>query len=211
VRSEIFPDLEKLYNNRNPFVRSIFKGRVQAALGFAQIHDNSILLDIGCGSGHLLKSIRKSNPMCECWGTDVIQYKGMETVNCKFQVADVRNLPFNDNYLDIVFALDILEHIKVDVDTAINEIYRVLVPDGGAILSGPTESWFYRFCRSLLFYQQIANAKPEQSLRQEIDYHYHSIYELERKFVEHGFKLIKRKSLPARPLPSLFRVSRFQK
>jgi len=214
MRSEPFgsQEMEKLYNHTNPLVRSIFRGRVQAALSLAQIEDNSILLDIGCGAGHLLKSIRESNPTSECWGTDVCEYEGVKTINCKFQLADVIGLPFKENYLNIVFALDILEHIKNDVDKAINEIYRVLKPKGIAILSGPTESQFYRFCRSLLFYQSKKKRKSSELLSgQEIDYHYHSIYELEQKFVEHGFNLIKRKSIPALPLPSLFRVSKFQK
>jgi ubiquinone/menaquinone biosynthesis C-methylase UbiE len=73
----------------------------------------------------------------------------METINCKFQVTDARNLPFRDNY----FALDTLEYIKDDVDTTIKEIHRVLMPYVLAILSWPTESWFYKFRRSLLFYQ----------------------------------------------------------
>jgi ubiquinone/menaquinone biosynthesis C-methylase UbiE len=210
MRTEPFgsQEMEKLYNHTNPIIRSIFRRRVQAAHNFATIDDNTILLDIGCGTGHLLKSIRRFNDRCECWGTDIIKYKGIELVNCKFQVADVRNLPFNDNHLDIVFALDILEHIGDDVDVAMNEIYRVLNPDGIAILSGPTESWFYRFCRSLLFYQAKRNGKYSG---QEIDYHYHNVYDLEQMFLKHGFRLIKSRSLPGLPLPSLFRVSKFQK
>jgi len=210
MRTEPFgsQEMERLYNHTNPLVRSIFRRRVQVAYNLAPINDNSILVDIGCGSGLLLKSIRRSNDKCECWGTDIVKYKGIESVKCKFQIADVRNLPFNDNYLDIVFALDILEHIEDDVGVAINEIYRVLNPSGVAILSGPTESWFYRFCRSLLLYQSKRNRKYSG---QEIDYHYHNIYDLEQKFVEHGFRLTKARSLPGYPLPSLFRVSKFQK
>ncbi len=209
IKSEIFTELDKLYISKNPFVRNLFCGRIRTALSFAQIKDDSILLDIGCGSGHLLNSIRKINNRCECWGTDVVESE-IIAVNCKFKVADARNLPFEDKTFHVVFTLDILEHVKDDVEAAIKEIHRVLMPNGVAILSGPTESRFYRLCRSILFLTSKKNAKlEEQMVRREIDYHFHTIYELEQKFIKHGFKLVGQKSLPR--VPSLFRVSRFQK
>ncbi len=209
IKSEIFTELDKIYVSKNPFVRNLFCGRIRTALNFAQIKDESILLDIGCGSGHLLNSIRKINIRCECWGTDVVESE-IIAVNCKFKVADARNLPFEDKTFHVVFTLDILEHVKDDVEAAIKEIHRVLMPNGVAILSGPTESRFYRFCRSILFLTSKKNVKfEEQMVRREIDYHFHTIYELEQKFVKQGFKLMGQKSLPS--MPSLFRVSRFQK
>jgi hypothetical protein len=39
MKSEIFTELEKLYNNKNPLIRGTFWGRIQAALGLAQIND----------------------------------------------------------------------------------------------------------------------------------------------------------------------------
>lgn len=208
MRSEIFPELDDLYTSKNPLVRNLFWGRIQTAVAFAQIKDDSVLLDVGCGSGHLLKSVRKLNSKCQCWATDVRGSKIMESVDCKFQIADARSLPFEEDYFDAVFILDILEHIKDNVDVAIKEIHRVLKPGRFAILSGPTESDFYRFCRSLLFH---LTRKNKDTIRQEIDYHFHTIYELEQKFIEYGFNIAKRKRLPSYPLPSLFRISSFQK
>ena len=152
MKSEIFPELDKLYASRIPLVRNLFWDRIKTAIAFAQIDDNSVLLDVGCGSGHLLKSVRKANTKCQCWATDVLESKIMESVDCKFQVADARNLPFEDNYFDAVFVLDILEHIRDNVEVAIKEIHRVLKPNCLTILSGPTETRFYTFCRSLLFH-----------------------------------------------------------
>ncbi len=49
------------------------------------------------------------------------------------QQMDILHLPFKDNSLDLVIANHVLEHILED-EKALNEIYRVLVPDGQAIL-----------------------------------------------------------------------------
>jgi ubiquinone/menaquinone biosynthesis C-methylase UbiE len=211
LKSENFLELEKLYDTRNPFVRNIFWGRIRSAISLAQINDDSILLDIGCGAGHLLRSIRHANKLCECWGTDIVESKIAETGNCRFQLADARSLPFADNYFSIVFSLDIFEHIK-DVKSAIAEVHRVLMPGASAILSGPTETRFYRFCRSLL--SSHLGKRPhsyEPVTRRENDYHYHTIYDLEKIFIECGFRQLERKRLPNAPLPQLFRVTKFQK
>lgn len=208
MKSEIFPKLDDLYSSRNPFVRNLFWGRINIALSLAEIKNNSIVLDVGCGSGQLVKAIRKHNSKCECYATDVQDSKITESVNCKFQIADVKKLPFEDNKFDFVFALDVLEHIRENVGLAIKEIRRILRPDGSVILSGPTESWTYRFCRSLLFCFSKESSHP---VRQEIEFHYHTIYQLESEFVASGFLLSEGASLPRFPLPTLFRIDRFQK
>jgi len=44
--------------------------------------------------------------------------KGLEIIeNCDVRVADVTNLPFGNNFFEIVFVLDVLEHVK-DLDKA---------------------------------------------------------------------------------------------
>jgi ubiquinone/menaquinone biosynthesis C-methylase UbiE len=211
MKSQILQGFD-IYKSKYPIVRNLFWRRINTALNFAEIKDDSTILDIGCGSGHLLRTARDINSKCECWAIDVLDSKIMETVDCKFQVADARSLPFEDSYFDVVFTLDILEHIKDNVESAIKEIHRILKPNGFAILSGPTESSFYRLCRSILFYLTKNNRENQDTLeRQEIDFHYHTIYELEQKYIDCGFSLSGRRSLPGFPLPPLFRISRFRR
>ena len=50
--------------------------------------------------------------------------------------ADLRELPFESNTFDFVFASHVLEHIKDD-ERALSEISRVLAPTGAAILPVP--------------------------------------------------------------------------
>ena len=201
-----------VYDSKSPLVRKVFWNRIKHAMSFAQINDKSIILDIGCNTGHLLKNIRNINNSCECWGMD-IEHKitSLKIKNCKFQVGDVRKTLFENQKFSIIFALDILEHIK-DVNIAIKEIYRILKPSGSFILSGPTESWFYKFCRFLQFGIFSKNVKaPKPGFRGEIDYHFHTIYDLEKKIEANGFKKEKQKSIPGFPFPTLFRVTKFKK
>lgn len=51
-------------------------------------------------------------------------------------VMDATKMNFKDNSFDIVFMIEVLEHIP-DPRKAINEIYRVLKPGGRVVLSTP--------------------------------------------------------------------------
>jgi ubiquinone/menaquinone biosynthesis C-methylase UbiE len=210
--SDQFAEHMVVYDSKSKLIRNLFWNRIFTSIKFAEIKDDSVVLDIGCNTGHLLKSIRKTNTNCECWGIDIEpKITSLQIDKCNFQVADARNVPFEANYFTIVFALDILEHIK-DIEKAIGEIHRILKPDGTFILCGPTESWFYKFCRFLHFGVYSKNVTCDKpGFRGEIDYHFHTIDEIQKKFEKNGFKKIKQKSLPMPPIPSLFRITRFQK
>jgi ubiquinone/menaquinone biosynthesis C-methylase UbiE len=201
-----------VYESKCPLTKKLFMDRIKAAIDFSHIENNTILLDVGVNTGQLLKTIRASNNLCECWGIDIEPgIKTLQIKNCKLQVADVQNLPFADNYFDVVFALDVLEHVR-QADVGIKEIHRVLKPNGLAILSGPTESWFYKLCRFIQFGVITKNIKRDKhGFSGEVDYHFHTVYELEDKFLKDGFKKIKEKSLPGKLLPTLFRITVFQK
>jgi len=188
-----------LYERKVPLVSKLFRNRIKTALKLASINDDSIMLDVGCNFGYLLMVIRNQNCLGQYYGIDNTTINSETTLkNCNFRIEDVRNMKFNDNYFDVVFLLDVLEHIE-DVNMAIKQVYRVLKPKGLAILSGPTESWFYKLCR-LLWLGKVHFSD-----------HKHSIYDIETKFESNNFKLIKRESMPRRPLPSLFRISKFKK
>ena len=94
------------------------------------------ILDTGCGTGMLLKELET---LGVCYGIDISQ---MAVDFCKkrgignVQIADTANIPYSENTFDIVIALDVIEHIKDD-EEALKEIYRVLKPQGMAIIAVP--------------------------------------------------------------------------
>ena len=187
------------YQSKIPFVKNIFQSRLKTALKFASITNDSRILDIGCHRGLLLKVIRDHNDLCECHGIDVNpKWLQNKIEKCTLQVADVTNLPFPDGHFDAIFVLDVLEHVE-KLDQALNEIKRVLKTNGLAVLSGPTETWFYKFCRILWL------------RRLHVSQHIYTIYDIEKKFEKNNFQLIAQKRFPEPPLPELFRVSNFKK
>jgi SAM-dependent methyltransferase len=54
---------------------------------------------------------------------------------------DIMNIPLDDNSFDVVICNHVLEHVPNDID-AMKEIYRILKPDGWAILQVPINSDF---------------------------------------------------------------------
>jgi len=189
----------QVYNSKIPIIRNLFRNRVETALSYASLDDDAILLDIGCHSGFLLEAIRKHHLLSKYFGIDSSKYDRKGNMkNCYFKVADARSLPFHDKLFNVVFVLDVLEHIK-EIEVVINEIHRVLKPNGLAILSGPTESRFYKMCR-FLWLRKVS-----------LESHVHTVYDIEKKFVGNGFELIELKRLPGFPIPDIFRISKLKK
>jgi len=78
--------------------------------------------------GSLTKWIQKSSK--EYISGDIIPGYAME-------IQDLRDLTFEDNKFDLIWASHVLEHIKED-NLALSEIYRVLKPNGYVVLQVPT-------------------------------------------------------------------------
>ena len=97
---------------------------------------DKIVLDLGCGTGRLTGNLLERG--ASVIGVDVSRemlnilkkkFPQVETV-----LADVENLPFEDNRFDLVMANFLIVHLK-DLDLAFREIYRVLKDDGFLILT----------------------------------------------------------------------------
>ena len=100
---------------------------------------NAAVLDVGTSTGTNLRMLR-SLGFTQVTGldqsADAIRYcaeKGLGHV----QLGDICELPFPDNFFDLVLATDIVEHVPADV-LAMSEIRRVLKPDGHLLLTVPT-------------------------------------------------------------------------
>ena len=99
------------------------------------------ILDLGCGSGRFSIALA-SEVASEIYGIDLGRIsieKGKEIAksaginNIKFEVSNVLETSFEDNYFDFVFCNGVLHHTE-NLEKGINEIYRVLRPGGDAFL-----------------------------------------------------------------------------
>jgi SAM-dependent methyltransferase len=100
--------------------------------------DCSLVLDVGCGPGNLMKKI-SSLTNGRLVGLDLAP-KGLNYAKvCDSQnlvLGDMTQGPFKDASIDFVLAIDVCEHVSDDLGL-IREIYRVLKPTGRALLAVP--------------------------------------------------------------------------
>ena len=114
--------------------------RYNRAIELSKIKNDSTLLDIGCKYAFLRDILLEKSIKSDYYGVDITD-KVFDKIKDfdphKFFVADAsQSLPFEDGKFDFIFALEILEHVESPTKM-LQEIYRVLKPDGILILSVP--------------------------------------------------------------------------
>lgn len=102
---------------------------------------NEIVLDIACGSGfgtHLLSENTKNIVIGGDLSEEAINLcnSNWSNKNLFFQLIDGTQLPFQDNYFDVIVSFETIEH-TTKFDLMLNELKRVLKPNGKLFLSTP--------------------------------------------------------------------------
>jgi ubiquinone/menaquinone biosynthesis C-methylase UbiE len=132
---------------------------------WSKVFTNKIVLEVGCGHGHHLKF---SNQAYQSYFGLDIEIKFLETLLNRYPENSVINgdaygLPFKNHSVDCVLSIYNFEHLR-ELDKALEEISRVLKPDGMLLLSIPAEGGFlYGVGRSL-------TSKPYMERKYGIDY-----------------------------------------
>lgn len=184
-------DIVPEYRSGFFLIRGLFIKRLEKCIELVKDDINSRIkiLDIGCGEGILEKELRKKTERGKIYGVDfnvnTNKLNKLNLKNCRFMIGDATKLKFRNNYFDIVFGVDILEHIK-NAEKAVKEIKRVLKNNGILVLSGPTESIFQKLARIL-----VKGVKGPGA-----GVHYHNVYKLKKIIENNCFKKVKSKSLP---------------
>ena len=95
------------------------------------------ILDIGCGSGLMLNALGRVG---ETYGMDVSDEAisfSKEIFNGRVEKGALPDvLPYEENFFDMITALDVIEHIDNDIDS-ISAIHSLLVPGGKCIFTVP--------------------------------------------------------------------------
>lgn len=103
------------------------------------VKDGMRVLEVGCGSGHFLQMLKKNFDI-EAYGVDLdaghIEYAKQSAsqngLDINFQVADIRNLPFDDNYFDVVYSYTVVEHLPFN--DFITDQTRILKAGGRVVM-----------------------------------------------------------------------------
>ena len=98
------------------------------------------MLEIGCGTGFVLKALEDSRPDSRLVGTEIL-LKGLEvarrrvTARTELVQLDARSLPFRDEF-DVVGVFDVIEHIDDD-ESILGEVAKALKVGGGLLVTVP--------------------------------------------------------------------------
>lgn len=104
------------------------------------------ILEVGCGTGNVLRVLKKAFPQGIIVGMDVF-FEGLHyarrRVSCPLVQGDMRMPPFATQF-EVVGLFDTLEHLEDDLG-ALRDIYKLLLGGGVLLLSVPAhpQLWSY--------------------------------------------------------------------
>lgn len=129
VYAKLFERIRRIRIEEFELVLKEFEGRIFKSA-----------LEIGCGDG--TQSLLLKEYCDELISTDIdssdIPPERLEKIN--FVPADATSLPFDDNHFDLIYSSNVLEHIE-NIEGAIDEMKRVMKPDGIMIHIIPNTTW----------------------------------------------------------------------
>ncbi len=104
------------------------------------LKDEMRVLDIGSGQGKVVEFLCQIGNILEVFASDLsvsmlkfLYQSPLFEGKIKCFLTDAQNMCFNSNFFDIVTAQQVIHHLPRPVE-AIHEIFRVLKPDGLAII-----------------------------------------------------------------------------
>ncbi len=143
------------YSHKNPFIDWLFWERLKIAYKYASSNGKTKnkILDFGCGSGVLSYMLAKKNHCITACDVEFSPLKLLKKMimfpsNINFIEGDILYKTLEDNYFDIIYAMDVLEHID-NLEPYIKLFDRLLTPNGLILISGPTENTFYKVGRKI--------------------------------------------------------------
>jgi SAM-dependent methyltransferase len=143
-------------NGYQEFLKGNITPRLQFALRLAGILSGKRVLDVGSGRGEVVWYC--ANNGATAYGIDYspeaislakraaflydTQISGRPA---HFQLADAAHLPFKRGAFDVIFMLDIVEHLyPAQLQHALEEAHRVLREEGVLIIHTMPNLWYYR-------------------------------------------------------------------
>tara|TARA_Y100000310_G_C20671149_1_gene810370 strand:+ start:1356 stop:2138 length:783 start_codon:yes stop_codon:yes gene_type:complete len=102
------------------------------------------VLDIGCGAGIMVKDLldRGFSVHASDFAPNMVEATKEITMNHQGEVSfsqeDIEGMSFNDNEFDYIVCAGVLEYLSKD-DKALDEVARVLKPNGTAIITVPNK------------------------------------------------------------------------
>lgn len=126
-------------------------------LAVAEVASPNAILDVGCGTGRLLRAAGERFPGARLEGIDAAEgmiEQAKAAGGANFQVATAEHLPFPSAEFDLVFSTMTFHH-WADQPQGIAEIARVLKPGGRWVLADFVATGVMRYVRRLFRWRQF--------------------------------------------------------
>lgn len=139
-------DYDQVYLNYD-FSRRAGKGNIQLLVELLHPLEDSLVLDVGCGTGNYLLNLRRLTRMIV--GLD--QSAGMlsqaraKAWDAGLVRADARFMPFSSRAFSAAYCIQALHHIP-DKWQFISELYRILKPGGRFAVESCSHEQLATFC-----------------------------------------------------------------
>lgn len=180
MKTDLIKEQKKIYHlDRITNIKDSW--RLQKIYSFIKKKKCEKVLDIGCGPQSIILELGNN---VEKWALDTVKKPdGIKGINYIKGDAN-QKLPFKEEFFDIVFALELIEHIW-DTDEFLKECSRILKKDGILVISTPNMSSF-----KVLYSWIFSNQLPL------MDYglghiRYYTPKSLRKQLSDHGFALKK--------------------
>jgi ubiquinone/menaquinone biosynthesis C-methylase UbiE len=157
------------------WMQRIILGPIQRAvlqLAEEEVGRPGAILDVGCGTGKLLRSASQRFPGAKLVGVDAAiemvkqAQKSTPDGTIQFQRANAEELPFADGSFDLVFSTMTFHHWQ-NQGRGAAEVKRVLTPDGRWLVAEFVPSGFMKRVRSLLrLHQFLDRGRLDEVLRE---------------------------------------------
>jgi 2-polyprenyl-3-methyl-5-hydroxy-6-metoxy-1,4-benzoquinol methylase len=168
------------YSHPNLLINWLFWQRLHIAMKHISRHGPyERVLDFGCGSGVILPFLSQKSRQVIAIDLDLVPLESMKKhiqLASNVEVYHAKDKAFTNlpsNSLDLIVALDVLEHVG-DLPGTLKDLMFMLKPGGQLLVSGPTETSFYQLGR------RIAGSEYSG------EYHKRGIAEIKRELAKLG-------------------------
>ena len=127
----------EVWNWESPAGKERWRRRVKMLTEFIQA--DSVVLELGCGTGYFTKEIIKTD--AKVTAIDIspdllaVAREQVRASNVTFMEENAYRMTFSDNYFDYIIGSSVLHHL--DIPKALSEMFRVLKPGGRIAFTEP--------------------------------------------------------------------------
>jgi len=142
-------NMKNQYENRGKFESRLKVERERRDIT-VELAEGDTLLEIGCADGVMTAELSKRIPNIVASDISLTYLRqAKKNASARFVRLDIHELPFENESFDCVVCTEVLEHVYSPYK-ALDEIHRILKPEGCLILSVPNNMTFIRIFRHLM-------------------------------------------------------------